>query len=345
MKKVKIGMVGLGRLGMDHARNIAFQIPNAELTAVCSIVEEEVDHVQKEWGVPFGYTVYEEMLKNKELDAIAVISPSPEHCGQIEKALDAGFHVFTEKPLGVTVEECRIAERAVERNADRVFMVGFMRRYDPSYAYAKKKIEDGAIGQPILVRATSIDPESTIEGAIRFAATSGGLFLDMTVHDIDLARWFLDSDVTNVFASGGSYLHKEFDVYGDGDNVAALMQFENGTMGMFHSGRNAPHGYHVETEIVGTHGTLRVGTVPEKNQVQIFDTYGARKECVSGFPERFEEAYRLEVQEFVDCILEDRKPSVSVYDGTKATEVAYAATESFRENKLVQLENQVEKMK
>jgi myo-inositol 2-dehydrogenase / D-chiro-inositol 1-dehydrogenase len=338
MKKVKVGIVGLGRLGMDHARNIAFKIPNAELTAACSVVQEEVDYVQKNWGVPYGYTDFNEMLTNKELDAIAIISPSPEHCWQIEAALDAGFHVFSEKPLGVTVEECKIAEKAVERNEDKVFMLGFMRRYDPSYAYAKQKIQEGAIGKPIMVRATSIDPENTIEGAIRFAATSGGLFLDMTVHDIDLARWLLESDAKTIYAVGGCYLHEEFGQYGDGDNVAALMHFENGTMAMFHSGRNAPHGYHVETEIVGTHGTLRIGTVPEKNQVMIFDNHGARQECVSGFPERFEEAYRLELQEFIDCIVENRKPSISVYDGTKATEIAYAATESFRENKLVKLE-------
>ncbi|MHA6260209.1 inositol 2-dehydrogenase [Sporosarcina sp. CAU 1771] len=342
MKKVKVGIVGLGRLGMDHAENIAFKIPNAELTAVCSVIQEEVDNVQKKWGVPYGYTSYEEMLENKELDAIAIISPSPYHCSQIEAALDAGFHVFSEKPLGVTVEECKIAEKAVERNEDKVFMLGFMRRADPSYAYAKKQIEAGAIGKPIMVRATSIDPESTIEGAIKFAATSGGLFLDMTVHDIDLARWFLQSDVKSIYAVGGCYKHEEFAEYGDGDNLAALMQFENGTMAMFHSGRNAAHGYHVETEIVGTHGTLRIGTVPEKNQVIIFDDHGARKECVSGFPERFKEAYILELQEFIDCIVENRKPEISVYDGTKATEVAFAATESFRENKLVLLNNEKE---
>ncbi|WP_079474081.1 Gfo/Idh/MocA family protein [Marinococcus halophilus] len=341
MNKVKVGIVGLGRQGIDQARNIAFRIPNAELMAVNSIIKEEVQEVQQNWGIPYGYTDYNEMLANEELDAIVIISPSPEHCWQIEAALDAGFHVFSEKPLGVSMEECKIAERAVERNEDKVFMLGFMRRYDPSYAYAKQRIQEGSIGKPILVRATSIDPESTIEGAIRFAATSGGLFLDMTVHDIDLARWFLESDVKSLYATGGCYLHEEFEQYGDGDNVAALMHFENGTMAMFHSGRNAPHGYHVETEIVGTHGTLRIGSVPQENQVMIFDNHGARQECVNGFQERFEEAYRLELQEFIDCILEERKPDVSVYDGTKSTEVAYAATESFRENKLMTFKKEV----
>lgn len=335
MKKVKVGIVGLGRLGIEHARNIAFQIPNAELTAVCSIDSNEVDSVQKEWAIPYGYTEFEDLIKNEELDAIAIVSPSPQHCEQAIAALDAGYHVFTEKPVGLTVEECEKVEEAVERNEDKVFMLGFMRRFDPSYADAKQKIEEGAIGKPILVRATSIDPEDTIEGAIKFAATSGGLFLDMTVHDIDLARWFLDSEVKTIYAAGGSYLHKEFDEYGDGDHVTALMNFENGTMAMLHSGRTAPHGYHVETEIVGTHGTIRVGTTPEKNHVTIFDNHGARRECVSGFQERFKDAYRLEVQAFVDAILDGGKSTITAHDGTRATEVAFAATKSFRDETLV----------
>lgn len=337
MKKVKIGIVGLGRLGIEHAKNIAFKIPNAELLAVCSIVEEEIDRVQDKWGVKYGYTDYYEMINNEELDAVAVVSPSPKHVEHIEAALEAGLHVFTEKPLGVTVEECKKAEKAVEKHNDKVFMLGFMRRYDPSYAFAKQKIKEGAIGEPIMVKATSIDPEDTIEGAISFAATSGGLFLDIAIHDIDLARWFLESDAKSIYAVGGCYLHKEFAEYGDGDNVAALMQFKNNTMALFHSGRTAPHGYHIETEIVGTKGTLRVGTIPEKNLVTVFNKNGAARECVANFQERFAEAYLLEMQEFVNCILENRKPDITVYDGTRSTEIAYAATEAFRENKLIWL--------
>ena len=338
MEKVKFGIVGLGRLGIKHAENIAFKIPNAELIAACSIKEEEVAYVQRNWGIQHGYTNFMEMIQNKELDAVAILSPSGEHCWQIEAALEAGLHVFTEKPLGVTVEECKIAEKAVEAHPDKVFMIGFMRRYDPSYAYAKRKIEEGAIGTPFLVKATSIDPENTIEGAIKFAATSGGLFIDMTVHDIDLARWFLGTDPKEIYAIGGAYLHKEFADYGDADNACVLMKMKNGTMAMLYSGRDALHGYHIETEIVGTKGTLRIGAVPRLNQVMVFNEHGAVEECVPYFPQRFEDAYRLEVQEFVNCILEGRKPEVTVYDGTKCTEIAFAATEAFKKGTLVTLD-------
>lgn len=338
MKKVKMGIVGLGRLGRKHAENIAFRIPNAELKAVCSIVKDEVDDVVKSWGIEYGYTDFNEMLKNKELDAIAIASSSTEHCRQIEAALDAGFHVFSEKPLGVNVEECKIAEKAVERNSDKVFLLGFMRRYDDSYAYAKKKIEEGHIGKPILIRCYGLDPVKAIKGAIAFAEKSGGLFLDMAIHDIDLARWYMESDAKSVYAVGGCYAYEEFKKYNDADNGAALMQFKNGTIGMFYAGRTCAHGYHIETEIVGTEGSLRIGTIPEKNLVTVFNDTGVVRECVSGFLERFEKAYVNEMQEFVDCVVENRKPGVTVYDGTKSTEIAYAAKESFENNKLVFIE-------
>ena len=335
MEKLKVGIVGLGRLGHKHAENIAFRIPNAELKAVCSIVKKELEEVQASWGIQYGYEDFGQMLKNKELDAIAIASSSGEHCRQIEAALDAGFHVFSEKPLGITVEQCLSAEKAVERHPDKTFMLGFMRRYDSAYMYAKQKIDSGAIGQPIFVRAYGLDPESAIQGAIRFAPNSGGIFLDMAIHDIDLTRWFLNSEPRNLWATGGSYVHSEFETFNDCDNAWVMMQFENNTMAFLYSGRTAFHGYHIETEIVGTRGTLRIGTVPQKNNVMLFNETGVIQECVSGFSERFEQAYLNEMQEFVNCIIERRRPAVMVYDGTKSTKIAFAATESYRQGKLI----------
>ncbi|MEY8375113.1 Gfo/Idh/MocA family oxidoreductase [Lachnospiraceae bacterium 56-18] len=140
-----------------HARNLAFKIPNAELTAACSIVPAELEYAREELGVTDVYEDYREMLARADIDAVAIVTTSGEHCWQIAAALDAGKHVFTDKPLGVTVEECRLAEAAVERHPESVFFLGFMRRYDPSYAYAKKKIEEGVIGTPYMVKAAGID--------------------------------------------------------------------------------------------------------------------------------------------------------------------------------------------
>lgn len=337
MKKIKVGAVGLGRLGKKHAENVAFKIPNAELTAICALDEEQLKGLQQEWNIPYVYTEYNEMIKNEELDAVVISSPSSLHTKQIADALEAGLHVFCEKPLGTTVEECKIAEEAVEKYQDKVFMLGFMRRYDPSYAYAKEKIDSGEIGRPFLFRGYSQDPESAIEGAIAYAGHSGGQFIDMAVHDIDLARWMMGSEPKSIFAIGGCYAHPEFGKYNDGDNVSALMQLEDDSMVFLFAGRTAPHGYNVETEIIGTKGILRIANVPQKNLVEILDEYGVRKECSQDFLERFEQAYVEELNEFIDCILTGRKPEVTVYDGTKTTEIAYKCKEAFETNELIRL--------
>ena len=337
MKKLKIGIVGLGRLGKVHANNIANKIPNSELVAACSIVPTELEYAQKELGVEKVYADYAEMLKDPEVEAVVIVTTSSEHCWQIEAALDAGKHVFSEKPLGVDVAQCKQAEAAVERHPDLTFMLGFMRRYDKSYAYAKKKIREGAIGTPYLVKATGVDPEALVEGAIRFAKTSGGIFLDMAIHDIDLMRWFLESEATEVYAAGSTFKHPAFKEAGDDETGVAMYKFANGGMGIVHVGRTAPYGYHVETEIVGTEGTIRISAVPEKNQAMVYDVNGARTECVGSFPERFEEAYLLEMEEFVDCALAGRQTGVSVYDGTKSTAIGYATTESWKTGKAVKI--------
>ena len=337
MKNIKIGAIGLGRLGLKHAENCAFKIPGAELAAICDMNEDKLKEVQKDWNVPYTYTSYDEMIANEELDAVVITSPSHLHTEQIAKAMDKGLHVFSEKPLGTTVEECKLAEEAVEKYPDLVFLLGFMRRYDPSYAYAKKVIDDGKIGKPILFRGYSQDPESAIEGAIAYAGHSGGQFIDMAVHDIDLMRWLMSSEPKTIFAIGGCYAHPEFGQYNDGDNVTALMHLENESMAFMLAGRTAPHGYNVETEIIGTEGILRIANVPQKNMVEILDNHGVRKECSQDFLERFEQAYVEELLEFIDCIRTGRKPEVTVYDGTKTTEIAYKCKEAFETNELVRL--------
>jgi myo-inositol 2-dehydrogenase/D-chiro-inositol 1-dehydrogenase len=341
MRKVKVGIVGLGRLGRKHAENLAFRIPNCELLAVCSVIKEEAEQVQEEWGVKYAYTNYDDMIQNKELDAVLIASPSGFHCVQIEKALNANLHVFSEKPLGLYLEEALQVQEAVNKHKDKVFMVGFMRRYDKSYSYAKKQIEEGKIGDPVLIRCYGLDPTKAIDGFMTFAKKnySGGLFLDMAIHDLDLARWYLNSEPKRVWAIGGSYGYPEIKELNDAETGAALVKFENDTMGIFVAGRNCAHGYHIETEIIGTKGTLRIGTTPEKNMVTVFDENGAIKECSDGFLERFEQAYLSEVEEFISCIRENRQPDVTVEDGVLSTALGYACKESFETGELVSVQS------
>jgi len=235
------------------------------------------------------------------------------------------------------LDECILTAEVVKRYPDQVCMLGFMRRYDPSYQYAYEMIRAGEIGKPVLFRGYSVDPIQNIDGAIRYAPHSAGQFLDMAVHDIDLARWMLGAEPATVYAIGGCYAYPEFGEYGDGDNVSALMQFKNEAMAFFFAGRTAPHGYNVETEIVGTKKTLRIASVPQKNFVEILDGQGVRKVCSQDFIERFGPAYVNELQEFVNCIIEQRQPSITIDDGVEATRIALAATRSFHEGRLIVL--------
>ena len=337
MKKVDVGAVGLGRLGWLHAENLAYRIPGVTLKAVCSPVDDELDRARTLSADLLTFHTLTEMLEEGGLDAVVLSSPSAFHCEQIEYALQKGVHVFCEKPLGIDLDACQHACRVVNDYPELVFMLGFMRRYDPSYQYAKAQIEAGAIGRPVLFRGYSVDPISAIAGALAYAPHSAGQFLDMAVHDIDLARWYLGAEPESVYAIGGCFAYPEFGTYGDGDNVSALMKFANGSMAFLLAGRTAPHGYNVETEIIGTKATLRIGSVPALNKVEILDGGGVRRVCEQTFIERFETAYRAELEEFISCIREQRQPGITVEDGLAATAIALAATQSFQNNTLIHL--------
>ena len=336
MKKViKIGSVGLGRLGYEHAKNIATSIPGAQLTAICDIDAQRVKDVAAEFDVPYTYTNFEEMCANPELDAIVIVSPSMFHADQIKIALDAGKHAFCDKPLDTTIAKCKVAEKAVEAHPDRVFMLGFMRRFDESYAEAKRRIAAGEIGKVVLVRSYTQDPRTTIEGTLKFAPHSGGQFLDMCVHDLDLIRWFTGSEVKKVWGLGGVF---EFDLYrelNDADNAAATVQCDNGAMGFMFTNRTHGAGCNVETEIIGTKGTLRIANVGSRNLLQIIDGAGARSEYYPDFLSRWHQAYINEIAEFVACIRDGRKPEVTVYDGTAVSRAAYACKESFESGEML----------
>ena len=166
---------------------------------------------------------------------------------------------------------------------------------------------------------------------------SGGLFLDMAIHDIDLVRWFTGQEVEQVWAIGKNAAYPELDQVGELETGAAMMSLKDKTMALLVAGRNAAHGYHVETEIMGTKGMLRVAQVPEKNLVTVMNNQGVVRPCSQNFPERFREAFIREAQEFISCIQEKRQPAVNAEDGLQSTKIALACQESFDTNRLVQL--------
>ena len=330
MKKLRIGIVGLGRLGKIHAYNVAFRVPNTELVAACANTDASLIYARDKLGIKNLYKSYDEMITYKDMDAVLICSPSNIHCMQIEKALVAGYHVFAEKPLGISIDDCKNAEEAVKRHNDKKVMLGFMRRFDKSYVYAKEKINEGAIGKPYLIKATSLDAESTIEDTIKYSKHSSGIFLDLGVHDIDLMHWFLETEATEVYANGATFKYKELKENGDEETAIATYKFKNGAMGILHVGRAGAHGNHVETEIIGTDGIIRISSMPDRNRASIYINNGMLNEATQDFTERWDIAYIDEIETFASCVLNDKTIPISVYDGTYATKVGIATTESLR---------------
>lgn len=341
MEKIKVGIVGLGRLGKVHAKNLAENVQGCQLIAACSFVKEELDYAVRELGVEETYQDYEEMVKSPTIDAVFIVSPSGFHCEQIQLAMEHGKHVFSEKPIGLDLAEIKATERVIQSRPEQVFMLGFMRRYDDSYRYAKQLVEDGELGELTLMRCYSIDPSSGMESFVKFAGASdsGGIFMDMSIHDIDLVRWFTEKEVSKVWALGKNAAYPELDKVGELETGAAMMQLENQAMAILVAGRNCHHGYHVETELIGTKGMLRVAAAPEKNLVTIMDQKGVVRACSQDFPERFREAFVNEAKEFIACIKEKRQPQVSAYDGLQSTKIALACKQSFETNELITIEN------
>lgn len=214
-----------------------------------------------------------------------------------------------------------------------------MRRFDPSYLRAKKLIDSGHIGCPILFRGYSADSIKFIDESLRFAAYSDGQFLDMSIHDIDLMRWFLNSEPIKVTASGGSFIYEAFEKYGDGDNVAAFFQLQNKSMAFIYAGRTAAHGYFVETEIIGTKGSIRIGAQPNADFVELLSRQGKSEIYYQDFEERFKIAFQEEISHFIRCILKNDLDKNNLKDAIEASRISLSAAESFRKNETIILKN------
>ncbi len=337
-ERVRIGIAGLGRLGRRHAENLAQRVPGAELVAACSPVAEEAAWAREALGVPAAYDDYGGMLRHPGLDAVFLATPTSMHALQILEALRAGKHVFCEKPLALDLAACLRVEEEAARHRDLLVMIGFVRRFDPSYRHAFDLVRAGQIGRPFLVRSQTCDQNDPSGFFVRFAPTSGGIFLDCSIHDADLARWLLGNPrPLRAYATGTVAIHRGLEEHGDVDNGVGIVEFEGGALACFYASRTMAHGHDTSTEIVGTAGRLTVGLNPRLDRVEISDAQGIRNACVATFYERFEEAFVRESREFVDAIRERRPACLSLRDATEATRIAGALAEAQRGRRVVEL--------
>jgi myo-inositol 2-dehydrogenase/D-chiro-inositol 1-dehydrogenase len=325
---LRIGVVGLGRLGKRHAQNLAYRVAGASLAAVCSPMAEE-----RAWASDYGA-----LLDDRDIDAVWLVTPSALHAQQIVDALQAGKHVFCEKPLSLDLAECERVLAEARRHPQLQATIGFMRRFDPSYRDAFDKIQSGAIGRPFLVRSQTCDQNDPEGFFVRFAPTSGGIFLDCTVHDIDVARWLLGNPTAKrVYASGTVALHEGLREFGDVDNGVAIVEFDNGRLAVFYASRTMAHGNDTGSEVIGTAGALSIGRNPRANRVEIADASGIRNECTPTFFDRFEDAFLCEAQAFVAAVRKGEQSGASLEDALEATRIGSALRASLASGQAVTL--------
>lgn len=337
MSTVSIGIVGLGRLGRRHALNLS-RSAACNLAAACSPLAEERQWAALNLPAARYYSDYAELLQDPKLDAVFLVTPTALHAAQIILALQAGKHVFCEKPLALNLADCLAVEQEAARHPQLKVMTGFVRRFDPAYREAHQQLTEGRLGQPYLVRSQTCDKYDESGFFVRFAPDSGGIFMDCSIHDIDLARWFLGSPAPKrVWAMGANALHPELAQYGDVDNGLAMCEFADGRMASFYASRTQAHGHQTSTEIYAAAGRLSIGSDPRASQLDISDASGIRHRCLQDFHERFAAAFSAEAQAFIDIIRYDQPSPVSLADAREATRIGLAISQAFHSGTAVSL--------
>jgi scyllo-inositol 2-dehydrogenase (NAD+) len=329
-----IGVIGLGRLGSSYAKYFAGRITGATLVAVSDVNESAATSLALELGVSKTYVRYQDLITDEAVQAVVIVSPTSTHKEIVLEAAKRGLPIFCEKPLSISLAEAHEMLRAIEQTGV-FFQMGFMRRFDKGYVAAKRKIQEGAIGTPVVFKSSSRDP---FRPSLEYLdpAHSGGLFIDCGIHDLDLARWFM-GEIASVYSIGGTLAYMEMKEIGDIDNAITSVYFMSGALGVIDLSRNGVYGYDIRTEILGTGGTLKIGYLRE-TPILVMTKDGITHDTVPYFTERFEQAYITQLQDFVNNVLQGKPPAVSCADGVAALQASAAATLSFKENRPVKIQ-------
>lgn len=331
---LKLGVIGAGRIGRLHIENLAQRIRGATVTAVADVVREAAERCARDFGIPKIYQSPEELLDDAGVDGVLICSSTDSHAPLIQYAADVGVHVFCEKPIALDLQDIDRSLEAVDR-AGVLLQVGFNRRFDPGFAQARKLVREGAIGRVHVVRITSRDPEPP---PLAYAKVSGGIFLDMTIHDFDMVRFLVGEEATEVYATGQALVDPQLRSLGDVDTACVTVSFPSGAMAVIDNSRRAVYGYDQRAEVFGEGGTIIVGN-PRPHEVRVLDSSGDRASVLQHFfVERYSASYLAEVEAFVHCVRSGAEASVTGKDGKNSVLMGYAATRSLRERRPVRLD-------
>ncbi|MBE9507483.1 MAG: inositol 2-dehydrogenase [Chloroflexi bacterium] len=331
--RVNVGLIGAGRIGRLHAEHLAFRIPQANLLAVSDIILEAAQKCAAEFGVPTAARDHRTIMENPDIQAVIICSSTDTHSQMIEEAADAGKHIFCEKPIDHDLARIDRALAAVEKTGVKL-QIGFNRRFDPNFRRVRELVAAGEIGQPHILRITSRDPAPP---PIEYVKVSGGIFLDMTIHDFDMARYLIGSEVEEIYAVGGVMVDPEIGKAGDIDTVIITLRFENGVIGTIDNSRRAAYGYDQRVEVFGSGGMVAVSNKTPDSAV-VSDGQSVHGPLpLHFFIERYVDSYVAEMQAFIECVQQDQTPPVTGIDGRVPVVMGYAARKSYEENRPVRL--------
>lgn len=333
-RKLPIGIIGAGRIGAVHAETLAFRLPEAAPLIIADVNRPAAEKVAARCGIPRVSESAEQVIADPQIEAVLICSSTDTHSDLIVEAARAGKHIFCEKPIDHSLEKIDRALAAVKR-AGVQLQIGFNRRFDPSFARVRKAVESGEIGEPYLLHIISRDPEPP---PISYVKVSGGMFLDMTIHDFDMARFLMGSEVAEVFTAAGVRVDPLIGEAGDLDTAVVLLRFKNGAIGTIDNCRKAVYGYDQRVEILGSDGAIATGNC-YPNQAVVSTANAIRKDLpLHFFMDRYAESYANELQAFVKAVSEGSPTPVSGIDGRIPVVMGLAARKSHDEHRAVALE-------
>jgi len=330
-------LIGTGRAGVVHAANIARRIPSARLVALCDANPESLRAAADQFGVSTLYADYREAVAESGVDAVVIVTPTFLHCEIACAAAAHGKHIFLEKPMAVTVEECREINAAVARAGVRL-QIGFMRRFDPGFLRAKEILDSGQMGRAMKIKSTGRGPG--LPSAWMYdLKKSNGIVAEVNSHDLDSLRWFTGGEATRVYAEAANFkcpdAREKFpDFY---DNILATFRFTDGTIGEVDGTCPCHYGYDARVEILCTNGVLFVGSVAQQTTVQVTADGHVMGRTVKSWRDLFKDAYLAEMEHFVECVRQGKEPRVTGADGLRAVAMVVAVNQSVRDGRPVEI--------
>lgn len=331
--KITVGIIGAGRIGKLHAEHLAFRIQNATPAAITDVILAAAEETANNCNIPTVTEDYRQILDDTSIDAVAVCSSTDTHAKLIEESASAGKHIFCEKPIDLDLNKIKHALEVVDRARVKL-QVGFNRRFDSNFLRVKELVSSGKVGTPHMLRITSRDPEPP---PLEYLRVSGGIFLDMTIHDFDMARYLINSEIEEVYAMGNVLIDSRFKDAKDIDTALITLKFETGAIGTIDNSRQAVYGYDQRVEVFGSEGMICVSNNRPDTHVLMNAENVQSSKPLYFFVERYKDSYIAELQAFIDAITNDTKPLVTGYDGLMPVKIGLAAKKSFEENRPIKV--------